>query len=303
MRLGPEKFDKIAVLGSAPSSTLLAPFDDPSWAIWCTSPSVFATCGAKRTDVWFELHRWLPTQPAKSHAPGTRPWFSPEFHQFLKEYKGTVFMTEQQTDIPGCVQYPYKEIIDKYGPYHLGSSIALMLALAVEQRPKAIGLFGIDMSAGEEWGYQRPSCQHWLGLAKAMGIDIVLPPESDLMRHSTIYGLGEHNQRHVKLRERMNELESNKNVLMQRIQQDTLGLQGINGALDQIKYIIELWSDDIQGDLEQAMSFSGVFAKSPQNPVAAVSTQPIEAESPVLELRQSTPKRKRKGNGALQPNA
>jgi len=42
MRLGPDGSRKIALLGSAPSSTLLAPFNDEAWSIWCTSPSVFA---------------------------------------------------------------------------------------------------------------------------------------------------------------------------------------------------------------------------------------------------------------------
>ncbi len=291
-RLGPQGFDKIAILGSAPSSTLLAPFDDPDWAIWCTSPSVFATCGAKRSDVWFELHRWLPYKPAQLGAPGTRPWFSPEFHAFLKAYQGTVFMTEQQPDIPNCTPFPYKDLLDKYGPYFFSSSVSWMLALAIEQAPKAIGLFGIDMAAGEEWGYQRPACQHFVGLAKAMGIDVVLPPESDLMRHSTLYGIGEHNQRHVKLRERLNELEANKQVVMNRIQQDTAGLHELNGAINQIKYILELWSDDIEGDLTQAMSFSGVFVKPIATPEAVRLTPEVPAAAPKRA-------RKSKGNGSL----
>ena len=301
MRLGPEGSDKIAILGSAPSSTMLAPFDNPSWAIWCTSPSVFATCGAKRTDVWFELHRWLPSAPAKMGAPGTRPWFSPEFHAFLKAYQGTVFMSERQADIPGCVPFPYKELLAKHGPYHFSSSIAWMLAMAIEQKPKAIGLFGIDMSAGSEWAYQRPSCQHFVGLAKAAGIDIVLPPESDLMRHSTIYGYGEHNQRHVKLRERLAELENNKQALSQQINTATVGLHQITGAIDQLNYILELWSDDVSSEFEQAMSFSGCFVEQP----IAVSQPPVEKISGVdiPEVNTTTGKRKRKGNGALQPHA
>ena len=92
-KLGPDGFDGIAILGSAPSSTLLALFNDPSWSIWCTSPSVFATIASKRSDVWFELHRFLPYPPGNNGQAGTRPWFSPEFRQFLREYKGTVYMT------------------------------------------------------------------------------------------------------------------------------------------------------------------------------------------------------------------
>lgn len=262
MKLGPEGFEGIAIIGSAPSSTLLAPFGDPKWSIWCTSPSVFATAASRRSDVWFELHRWLPYAPGNSQQAGTRPWFSPEFRQFLREHKGPVFMTEKQPDIPNCVQFPYQELLDKYGPYHFTSSVAWMLAYAIEQHPKAIGLFGIDMAADSEWAYQRPGCQHFVGVAKAMGIEIVLPPESDLMRHSTLYGIGEHNQRHVKLRERLMELEGQEGQLQQSIAQMNANLQQVIGAKAAMKYMLEVWSDDIQPDIAKAMSFSGCFVKS-----------------------------------------
>ena len=267
MKLGPDGFKNIALIGSAPSSTLLAPFNDPEWSIWCTSPSVFATVASKRSDVWFELHRWLPYKSGNAGAAGSRPWFSPEFHQFLKEYKGPVYMTEKQPDIPNCIQYPYQAMLDKHGPYHFTSSIAWMLAWAIEQKPKKLGLFGIDMSAGSEWAYQRPGCQHFIGLAKALGIEIVLPPESDLMRHSTLYGIGEHSHRHIKLRERMAELESQAAGLQQNIGQMTATLQSVLGAKDAINYMMEVWSDDIDGDIAHAMSFSGVFVKSVPTPL------------------------------------
>ena len=153
-------------------------------------------------------------------------------------------------------------MLDKHGPYHFCSSIAWMLAWAIEQMPKRIGLFGVDMAAGSEWAYQRPSCQHFLGLAKTLGIEIVLPPESDLMRPTTLYGIGEHNQRHIKLRERMAELESQESQLNNTIQNYTQQLAQVRGAKDVLNYVMELWTDDIHGDIAQAMSFSGMFVKS-----------------------------------------
>ena len=267
MRIIPDG-GKIALIGSAPASTLMAPFDDPSWSIWCTSPSVWANTQDKRTDVWFELHRWLPFAAGQMGKPGTRPWFSPEFHAFLKAYKGTVMMSEKQADIPNSVAFPYKEYLLKYGPYHFTSSVAWMLAMAIEQHPKTIGLFGIDMAAGSEWAYQRPACQHFVGMAKAMGIEIVLPPESDLMRHSTIYGFGEHNHRHVKLRERLMDLEDRKAKAMQAIQQAGADVNQLNGAIEQLNYVMELWCDDLDSDISQAFSFSGAFVRPLEAPSA-----------------------------------
>lgn len=268
LQLGPQGFDKIAIIGSAPSSTLLAPFDDPSWSIWCTSPSVFATVASRRSNVWFELHRFLPYLPGQNNKAGTRPWFSPEFKSFLQQYLGPVFMTEKQPDIPNCVQFPYQELLDKHGPYHFCSSISWMLALALECNIKQLGLFGVDMAAGSEWAYQRPSCQHFLGLAKQLGIEVVLPPESDLMRPTTLYGIGEHSHRHVKLRERQAELMERKANILANMNQMTVDLNQIEGGLQMLNYILECWTDDVQYDVAQAMSFSGVFNKT----VPAVST-------------------------------
>ena len=94
VQLGPDGYSNIALLGTAGASMALAPFDDKSWAIWACSPGAYSICAQKRSDVWFEPHRWQPSEPGKYGAPGTKPWFSPEFHQFLKEHKGPVFMSK-----------------------------------------------------------------------------------------------------------------------------------------------------------------------------------------------------------------
>lgn len=288
LKLGPDGFKNIAIIGSAPSSTLLAPFKDMSWSIWACSPGSFAQIASQRADVWVELHRWLPYKPGQIGAPGTRNWFSPEFTAFLQQFQGPVFMTEPRAgyddlpldelaakygrpheSIPNSVPFPYGNLTKKYGPYHWTSQITLMLALAIEQlAPRAqagekvaIGLFGIDMSATEEYAYQRPACQHFIGMAKALGIDIVLPPESDLMQPPTTYGLGEHTTRHVKLRERLMELEQAKVQLAQTAQQAALNLKTVEGQIVAFNYMLSVWSDDLHADLTDSISYAGSYGK------------------------------------------
>lgn len=540
-KLGPEGFERIAIVGSAMSSTLLAPFDDPKWSLWCCSPAVFAQVAARRSDVWFELHRWMPYSPGRSQETGVRPWFSPEYAQFLTQHKGPVFMTDVRSmkdpgtweellerdgpvfpGIPTSTPFPYEFLLRKHGPYHFSSTIAWMLALALEYQPKAIGMFGVDMSAQEEWcvapetrvltsdlrwveagslsegdeliafdeakggeggnyrawkpatvqlvqrlrrpckrlhmedgstlvssnehrwltyaehenrwrqnrwrqtdemvtpahrpdrptrivklldmwreetswesgylagafdgeghlvqinraecdgaqvaigfaqrdnamsaavlsaaqamgfdlrpvgtggqngdcikyriaggkaklmeflgrirprrlmskfrpdilgkmhrkdavavvgvedigeqdviglktstgtfvaegfashnSYQRPGCQHFIGLARALGIEIVLPPESDLMRHSTLYGIGEHNHRHVKLREQLVHLEAQQAALQNAINQNGASLNRTMGQIDMLKHMLGVWSDDLIPDEVTAMSYAG----------------------------------------------
>ena len=281
MKLGPDGFDKIAIIGSAPDSIALAPFDDPSWALWCCSPGAFATVASRRSDVWFETHRYQPSQPGKAGAPGTRPWFSPEFHAFLRAYPGPVFLSQTHPDIPNSVRIPFEALIEKYGPYHFTSSIALMLAMAIDQQPKAIGLWGVDMSASEEYGYQRPGCQHFIGMAAALGIQIALPPESDLLRHPVVYGMGELSERHIKISARIEFLNNVKNSLTQQQQQIAFKLAETQGALGDAEYMLATWSDDLKPDIRAAFSFASKLTPSAA-PANAPTPTPVEVTEPAV---------------------
>lgn len=271
LKLGPEGFTGIAIVGSAPSSLMLAPYKDDKWAIWCVSPAVYPQ--APRSDVWFELHRFFPAFPGGGAAPNTRPWFSPEFTAFLNQYKGPVFMSAEMPHIPNSVRYPFEQAISRYGPYHFCSSVSWMLAMAIdtilEKREKcelkpregSIGMWGIDMSASEEYAYQRPSCQHFLGMAMGLGINVVLPPESDLMRPPLMYGIGEQSQRHIKLTMRLAELEQlerNANAVIANAQIELAKTIGAKGA---IEYVMQSWCDDVTPDLTKATSLASEYVK------------------------------------------
>ena len=266
LMMGPEGYTKIALLGTATSMSL-APFNDKSWAIWACSPGAYPICAQNRSDVWFEPHRWMPSQPGKAGFPGTKPWFSPEFHQFLKEHKGPVFMAKKEESIPNSVAIPFKELIAKYGPYFFTSTVSYMLAVAIDTlAPRAaagenvmLGLWGIDMATTEEWSYQRPACQHFVGLAMSLGIDVMLPPESDLMRPSTMYGIGEYSPRHIRLLARLRDCEANKAAAMQQAQQIGARMAQLDGQIGELKYFLDIWSDDLEPDLKQAVSFSQEF--------------------------------------------
>lgn len=271
MRLGPDGFTGIAILGTASSSMELAPFRDQKWAIWACSPGAYPICARNRSDVFFEVHRWLPTPPGQFGSPGTKPWFSPEFDVFLRTHKGPVFMSEVEPTIPTSVRIPFEDLLAKYGPYFWQSSMSYMLALAIgELAPRAqageqvaIGLWGVDMSATEEWAYQRPACQHFIGLAQSLGINIVLPAESDLMRPPTMYGIGELNPRHIRLTARLAELKAQQQHLLQQQQAASQGLLTIQGALNEVTYYLSCWTDEVRPDARQAVSFSGQHGKAP----------------------------------------
>lgn len=257
---------KIAVLGSAPSSLPLAPFKDSSyqeymggkpqiqpptphineeWKIWACSPGAYGR--VERCDAYFELHRWEPG----------KPWFSPEYCQFLREFKGPVYTGGLVPELPTGEVYPIKEIEAEFTSYFLTSSLALMCALAIyklEQLDKqmaaaglpkeqhTIGMWGVDMAANEEYAFQRPGCQYFLLEAMRRGIAVYVPPESDLLRPMPVYGLCEWDHNWIKATERMRELQMHENNAMQSANNVQQTISFFKGARENQKYNMDTWT-------------------------------------------------------------
>ncbi len=136
MQVPPEE-RKIAVCGSAVSSVGLVPYNDPTWEIWACSP---ANKGAPRVDVWFELHN-----PDLKIREGLLEWMN-----WLKE-QPIVYMQKAYPGYKGAREFPLAEIMKRWGPFWWTSQLAYMMALAIEQNPKVIGLYGVDMAANSEY--------------------------------------------------------------------------------------------------------------------------------------------------------
>jgi len=165
---------KIAIVGFASSSTLDAPFDDPEYAIVGMN----------------QLYRWIPRADA---------WY--EMHENYHEYvvEGTdhigwlrtcpipIYMTKHYPEYPNSVRFPIERFSKRFGNYWT-SSIAFMIAQAIDSGFERIDLFGIDLAVGDEWFYQRPCAERLLGFAEGLGITIGIPIASSLCKGSHIYG-------------------------------------------------------------------------------------------------------------------
>ena len=281
---------KIAIMGSAPSSLRLAPFGDPSWRIWGCSPGLFPN--VPRVDAWFELHRWEP--PVIGNPALQKPWFSPEYVLWMAKQK-LVWMKEKVPEIPNSHPYPESDIRHLFGDYFFTSSIAWMLAMAIDQiitareareiitarearekimsdtdgaplvpqvqpEPDQIGLFGVDMAADEEYGYQRAGCQHFVTLAHLLDIQIIVPPESDLLRPMPGYGLAESDQWHIKLLARHGELQNRLAMCDQQLAQIQKQRDFLAGAISDNDYHMKTWGQDREG----RGTNPGILAASPR---------------------------------------
>lgn len=260
---------KIAILGSAPSSLGLAPFGRPGWSIWGCSPGVYYQCGSP--NAWFELHRWEP--PVIGNPSKQKTWFSPEYVAWMAKRDPSVcpvWMYEPVPEIPASRALNVAELVQKYGSFFFTSSIAWMIACAIEDiledraalqaklkasgmknasdyvagEPDEIALFGVDMAANEEYGYQRAGCQHFLLIAADLNIKITVPPESDLLRPMPLYGIDESTHWMIKYTSRLQEHQGRIAFAQQQIAAGQRSQAFLEGAMDELKYQMQTWGGD-----------------------------------------------------------
>jgi hypothetical protein len=73
------------------------------------------------------------------------------------------------------------------------SSIAFMFGVALSIEPTTrTGLFGVDMSDGEEYGYQRPNMCYLIGAAVGEGLEVHIDPASSLLKSQWTAGIYGH---------------------------------------------------------------------------------------------------------------
>jgi hypothetical protein len=219
---------KIAVLGAAPSSRLLAPFNDLSWEIWACSPPNY---DLPRVDAWFEVH----SLERKFSMAGNQPWVQ-KLKQHPRVYVNAVDPLRKD-HLPLSVPYPIEKMVAKYGRWFFTSSLAYMLAMAIDYKPEVIGLWGVDMSASEEYGYQRAGCHFFIREAAALGIQVVAPPQSDILCPVPLYGFKEQSPMFWKQKVGRKELRERVARCENQIAQADNEMKVLRGAMDDMNYI------------------------------------------------------------------
>lgn len=232
---------KIAVIGTAPSSRLLAPFNDPSWTIWGCSPGNMNTL--PRFDAWFEIHGNL-LWPANKH-------YGEPYIEWLKKLSCPVYMQEDRMyGVPNAVAYPMKAMVKEFGGDFFTSSFSWMMALAISMGAKEIGLYGVDMASRDEYILQRPGFYFFRHMARVKGVKVTAPNESDIMQSPGLYGFSDVQPFARKLHARKEEVRGRLSQMEQeraRLEQNILYLKGADEDID---YILSIWSGVQDNNME-----------------------------------------------------
>lgn len=226
-RIYPSK--KVAIVGFASSSRMMAPWQDESTEIWGLN-SLYAFI--PRWTRWFEIHprelvdkdlpraellqlklrhiEWLAGQRGEQHdektcdvcVAGSKEGAEEKVARVASWHKHPfvpIYMQQHYDDIPASVKWPRDEInawttrmwgkdaeID-----YFTSTPGQMIATALYEGYGRIEVYGVDLLQAEEYAYQRPGAEYWIGIARGMGVDVLVPKSSALLKANYVYGYSE----------------------------------------------------------------------------------------------------------------
>ena len=267
---------KVAIIGYAPSSRGLVPWNDPDMERWGLNNMYVLPdmTGAGPDGNGLGYSRWF-----QIHNPSEIQVRDKNHSKWLENQKNVpiVYMQRHYENIPSSVEYPVNRAIE-IGRGYLTNSISQMAAMvlleSIQDAPKEIRerygcrwirsathftdlyLYGIDMAthAGGvghtegEFSYQRPSVEYWLGLIEGFGINIHIPVQSDILKCVRVYGYEGAQTIQNKMKERYSELSTTITGLQGQLEQSQQALLQAVGARNEGVYWDRNWVMDTDNE-------------------------------------------------------
>lgn len=221
---------KVAIVGYAETSRMLAPFDDPEWEIWGMNQLYRHI---PREDRHFEIHHnWNEHVVEGTDHVG-----------WLANSPIPTYMVTRVPEIPNSVTLPIQRLIDINGKDYFGSSIAYMIAMAIAEGFTHLHIYGVDLIVGDEWDYQKPNAEFWIGVASGKGMFVGIPPESALTKQTWRYGYQSQPDSLV----RMSEIHDRRQYLMAKRHEALIAVANWDGALQDCEMFNELATLRVRG--------------------------------------------------------
>lgn len=296
---------KFAIVGFT-DHRKFAPFADPEWEIWGLNDLYYELSSDLPADRlrWFQLHSWHQPQPHKPEAsvldkpidfsggpphardPNHVPWLAEQAKRL------PVYLLNPRAEVPDARIFPMDEAfrffsLDGETPNkYFTNSISYMIALAImELCPNGlgagavdgaeIGVWGVDMmmggGEGSEYGFQRPSCEFFLGIARGAGITVRLPRESDLLHTAFPYGDLHGSAFRTNVEFELNGMRERRANLQQQIQHCSAGVSELTGAISMLERMLANHmpgdgTDPSEGRVPRPNAHRGLRPVAPQAP-------------------------------------
>lgn len=235
--------NKLCIIGCSDSKTL-APVKDESYEFWGVN-NLFLTMPDVAWSRWFEIH--TITFNGQHYLRRGKPVFRgldvDTYLRKIAQLSCPVYMQKLWSSIPNAILYPKDAIIQKFGRYFT-NTISYQIALGVYLGFTTIAVYGVDMAVQTEYYVQRPSCEYFIGLARGLGIDVIVPDEADLLKTRYLYAFEEQEEDAFKKKIKHTKLSMQSRRSQATMQRDQLNRQveqyiGAELAMDEMTKIWE----------------------------------------------------------------
>lgn len=264
-----QKRTKIAILGFTPHRAL-APFKDEAWELWGINDLYLDLQEIPQERLrWFQLHEWnAKLATAAGEMPSPPCPRDPEHVLWLQHHapKFPIYLAEARAEVPEGILLPKDALRDFFGSNYFTNSVSWMLGLAIMElipdgspvpgsklyNPTAravagaeLAVYGVDMMTaggqGSEYGWQRPSCEWLIGLAMGAGIQVTIPPQSDLMKTAFAYGDAVGNAFREKVKAQRFDLSTRRGQFTEQRDQAMYAIAELSGAINTLDHILGAW--------------------------------------------------------------
>lgn len=187
---------KIAIFGTTPSRIEGPWQDDSGWDRWTIGPGGCENHGWERL---YEVHGWWPEDfkgylNFLSKLEGREVWTMESMPILMARWKHQHKKSDEDyaKEIGGNWAtnrvIPRLQLMERFGRTWFTSSISYLFAHAIHEGATDIGLWGIDLEAGEEYIAQFLGCRYFIDMsAKFLGINVHLPAGCGLLREPNPY--------------------------------------------------------------------------------------------------------------------
>lgn len=186
----------VAIVGMAPTSCSLAPYNDKNVEVWGLNEA-HSFDWMLRWDRWFQLHKSTAfTRDMNPHRSHERGYVKGHYDWLKQKHGKPIYMQFVYPEIPDSKEYPLPELSKKFFPLlrkgsekvkYFTSSFSFMMALALYEGFERVEVYGFEMSAGDEFIPQKACAEFWMGMALGMGVEVYLPDNSQLL-WGALYG-------------------------------------------------------------------------------------------------------------------
>jgi len=191
----------IALLGYAEETRDLIHGLSPDVEIWGINAAHYFL--KRKAHHWFQMH---PRSWVSSDGVATGFFGRPKEHlEWMQKFEGNLWLLSPDADLPNGKPYPIEDVVRVTKREYFTSTFAYQMAYALYEHMtgtpiRRMYVYGINLTALEEYAHQRPCAEYWIGRLEQAGVEVLIPTGSALLKGALYPRRGPDLQEHAQER-------------------------------------------------------------------------------------------------------